>query len=648
MSSSVIRLWTCGNRSLQRKIELNVTSVVLSSPNRFTNRRLPSMLSQLTSLRSFSITANEIMLIVPFNVLHTVQSLSPTLTSLRISIVRQPSLLELFLSKEEKEEALYDDLMDDEDFADMEDDDDDEMDAWDDDPQWPLARRIHRRFFLNPLLFDVLQARPNLESLSIPNMSQLTMEELQRLPQGLKSLEIDLLHLKAWSTRRIGGYLAKLPPNLTALSNGYFHHQAGSSNLSLPVSILPYLPKSLTHLGGVMWEELSFDSLPHFPPSLKNLSVKSTHPDESIEQILQKTLTHVSSAQLPPLTDIHAFNPHFIFSPITALPRTLTTLHARMDLSTVNQGDWPPCLTNMKLVFAIDPLDAVARLPTTLRDLQFYYIREDASLPASVVSLLPRRLTSLDMNFGTFEKDDTLDFPPMLRSLELYAVKMAPAVLKRLPQTVTRLKCFRSTFEVAHFEVLPPNLKIFIFSILDLSSFDDTPHTPIPGVFSMLPRTLTDFSFFRFMGRRSPPESDWSQLPPGLTRLALAAPTSPSILSQMSSLVHLTSLVLFVGGNGSITNEHCQSLPRSLNNFVLHKMCWGCDVTTEGLKHLPLELDLGLTQPLQKASTALLNRRIVAFTLEDLSEFKRLSHPDTIVSADFEPYPSFSSPSSRS
>ena len=622
-----LKLYLCGSRVLQRKLERSITSVSLQSSLLFANRRIPKCLALFRSLSELCIKAPDIILYGPSPITEVLSQLSPTLTKLKIQLIETSliDILPLALIQEK-------------------------------DPTSPpnLISRF-RNIFVRPLIL-ALSTRISLKTLILDSSAILDENDVQLLPRTLTSFtaafehdealyiaiakalpaeltQLSVLSLPAFSVQ----FFAALPRTLTSLTSW--------KETITTLEEIRHMPQSLTKLIGIEIVCLNLAAASSLPPYLTNLKVHKIDPRES-ESSFQALNPQMRLFQASSKVELKP-------SQVRALPRNLTSLNADIDLTGIESEDWPPSLTKLKGQFnGSFSSQFASSVPSTLRYLTFYGLGQ-AFDPASIQQL-PRSITKLRLSLRS-EDFDGIDYPPLLRTLQLNQQGGRGAFsMAKLPRSVTSVSLVGVILSPVDLIDLPPHLKLLAFDALveDSSDLKDLfgsrlaknrqildgnksgrEALTVPEkheLLTLLPRTLDEL---RFSCTFLPPTA-WTRAP-HLTRLTLFGMIDPDVLLHIPTN-RLTSITLSVV---SLSETHIQALPRGLkflSLFVLGE--W--QMTPHFAKYTPCHLSPAywITHPTQssKERVNLAIRRFIAFGLQDPSELHRLLHYDTITLQDYE------------
>lgn len=86
MSSCVIKLWNCGDRSMQHKISTGITKMTLVDHREHTSNRFPKFITELRSLRELTVDRDGRLMPYYLDIPKHVRCLPSTLTKLTIRV----------------------------------------------------------------------------------------------------------------------------------------------------------------------------------------------------------------------------------------------------------------------------------------------------------------------------------------------------------------------------------------------------------------------------------------------------------------------------------------------------------------------------------------------------------------------------------
>ena len=633
-SVDVINLWKTGDKTMQHKLATGVSTISLSSFTIFANRRLPSLLCSLSSLRELSISVHEIMLYSPYPMIDILKVVGPHLTKL-VFKVRGSN----------------------EDFRPPADTDGATLSS---------GLVPHATKFIRPLL-QALSTSTRLQTLVLKPNANLRPEDVELLPSSLTSLNADLnwsnrdrlpesiaklprglLYYKSFSLTDLQRTLPLLPPNLLSLCLDMFP--------SIPAEYASLLPRSLTELGStefMPWDETICAAL---PPGLTSLSLVG-----DLYDILVPVL---KSAQILPLKRLVIDDSLIVTTDaLIEVPRTVTYLKAVFELDDVESKHWPPGLTSLDVVSETFSAQTAATLPASITRLQCYPTANEY-YPAASISYVPRSITSLYISVDGI--NESVVFPPHLTRLSLGSSGMTQFPLHLIPRSVRYLQLRGIPLTFSDLIDLPPCLKDLAFTILRK---DDSFSAQDPAVvakarelvqeglklgvklsdqslvllasnsltsvciFDLLPRTLTHLRFKWHSSMFGLPSIAWAQLPQSLKQFFIFELGDPDAIpffpgDQLTDLtVETTKLPKFQE----------LRLPRHLSSLVLKANDWSnVDPTIFACKAPPKVptfrvLPLNISRPF----AALRHNRINAF-LKSGPEYEILMSENGPTRKDYE------------
>lgn len=557
-SSTVIKLWACGNKKLCSKLADSVTHITLGGLL-WLELKFPRLPLQLRSLRSLSLLSSDVRQISATSLLSLLTSLPPTLETLKI------------LSNDST--ALKQSLKD-----------------------W------------NGKKMNLSTLFPRLHTLGLGTMQLETSAETAILPPTITHLEATLRLTYSRSTNH-NNVISSLPRSLTRVYSVNIHYDkarprtdssafliqdwadappnfAEIDHLYFPfyVSDLSWIPRKMQHGTIADLGSRNSQQLQKLPPLLQTAEISSkdtpnSYPDWKLE--VPKSLTSLALG-----TPIISFPEHLV-----TLPRTLTELSfahvaqsmepLRSYMSSISleawRFVWPPHLTSMTWPWGqVTPSD-INMLPKTLLQLTLGVKPEsgDAENIRIDSSYLPPSLTSLSLHacaadFVTF----TNKMPPLTR-LSLAGDVWDRRILEHFPSTLVSFSMDRTFSQLEYYDYLITNdLKPWLFKNLTLLA---VPEWTL-NWFQFLPRTLESFTahntwasgtYNRDLDSNDLIEGYYAHLPSTLTYLKLnghVSTNSPfckaSPLRLFSHLTQLRHLSLDMGRG--ISSFRLRDLPRSL------------------------------------------------------------------------------------
>ena len=586
MSACVIKLWICGDRSMQHKISTGVTTIKLVDRREFTLSRFPKFIEELHVLRELTIDrAGQTM---PYyrNIPQHIQQLPPTLKKLIIRvtnshrIIAPPTLTDASIL--------------------------------------PLSTQIPAINGLNHLQWTLAGAFSQLETLELHFAEKWDYRALTLLPQSLTSLTmiespkyasqdrspsepVDKtfssslprnlldLHITPQYATFTSCFWTHLPPHLTKIT-------ACTKNTTETGSVSSLLPRSLTHI------KANFKSLDltGLPPNLNNLSFHWIKPSDL--------------EQLPPLSQIFSLGS---LTPqiLGLLPSSIHTIEAYSIMDGISTDEWPASLTTLSLNAPIND-NMLLQLPSTgITKLSLSTI---SSIYTSCITLLPRSLQHIEFAGRTLRGYDAADlvYPPGLTFLSISTVRDYEAGcfdIRNIPASLTHLKVSVGIL-ASQLTMLPPRLKHFEARTLRVPGFDcsskieieamrlnfangaaqgieeafDSNQLDRASIFALLPRTLTHLHV-----GRTDMDCDtlgWRMVPPLLENLTCKSSEGLPVifLDIMPKTLHSIDLNL-----RSVENHHLQLLPRYFRTLKL-KCLDSPTLTMMALQYAPAACGLHL------------------------------------------------------
>lgn len=631
LSSAAIQLYLSGNRALQRKIEVSVTTLSLRAAGVFYCRRLPKIISKLGNLQSLSIVGSELLLHSPLPVLDVLLMVSSSLQELTIDLREEPT----FRS-----------------FSNI-----------------PEMHVKYYKSFVTPLL-SILKSFPRFHTLNLSSTLPISVSNIRNLPPSLTSLTCDVYEFD----ETLSEIYDALPPHLEHLKvdikGKSFKPNYDRIPRTLTFFYFPWyswppkqdilsLPDSLIELDGSIPLEYFYDAPRRLFPNLQKL-----HASFSLADNYEAYLSRLPSC----LTDLTLFG-EIPLTPnlLRLLPPTLTHLNAQVELNDVSSRDWPSSLIHLELnthkhnIYPMTP-EAAATLPTRLHTLS---LREFSD--AKAFSLL-KSLRRLNCSKSTW---DEADFPPSLTEVTLAHYEFFSPSL--LPPAVTYLHIAASILRANDLKFLPPSLTFLQVKELDNAVFDTedaenvtrsremlemagnsvlesqfengsdlastTASSTKVTLFSMLPRSLRVLRIPKLTHPELLPVEAWKHLPL-LSELLFNTYVPADVVLQMP-MQNIVKIAIMLDG---VETQHFQALPRGINISSMMIGLKGTNaVSPIDLRYISPNLEkwTWANQSLfASVSTNLRKRRIAAFELGDSSELERLLSPEGITENDLKPLPS--------
>lgn len=613
ISYQAIGLWRCGNRLLQRKIELGISCIDLKSGNPFTNRQLPQLLNKLDSLKEFSLHAHDIILLSPWPIVETITSILKTLTILKIDFYWG-------LQIDDSASSIYQELH----------------------PTTPKDALV-RDSLIGPL-FKSLSKSQCLTTLELGDRLKIELDDLQLLPSSLTSLSIpgflfegfygdivvfppSLLSLVV--TLRMDAdamvFVEALPPNLTHLDTNI--------NCVFDIQHFVALPPTLTSLHGPFLVVCPTELAAVFPLNLKNLSIASRFlvlDDMKFPTQLTSLMLHGQAL----LSN----------ESVLSLPRSLTLLEA-IFAPDIAKNSWPPNLQD--LICSLDgpvPATFIASLPNLTS------LSTNSTSNASSFSLLPASLRSIALHVDG-EISSTTKFPPSLTSIQLFDYSANCSFpLSIIPESVIYLQLSPYAITATDMVHLPPKLISLSFGKLKMTNINDkdpnllaraqylrqvgidcgcdmrekngapvlSAHLSSVQAFDLLPRTLETLEFTSNTAPHLLSSEGWSRLP-SLTYLSLGMPCGASTLLHIPAH-RLKTLIV----RDELEDEHAKWLPRGLKGLLSGRPQTFPQVGDAFIRNAPYAIEsFWASGPLSSAKK-LRKARTIAFASKDRSELNSL------------------------
>lgn len=540
------RLWKSGSNAIRHHIRRSVYAVTLSSHMKVDFAKLPSMLSELASLRSLKIDRQGMPLVDISYTSSILRSLPPCLETLVMDFKGAAALCE-------PNPALRS-------------------------PVYFGAPGGPTHEYPMPTdadYVDLAACFPRLQTLILEYRD--SFRSPQVLPRSLTHLECGL-HILLSATGVV------FPPLLT--------HMALFSGTEFPAAFWDALPRGLEILdlrSARSGRTMTLEQAEKLPRSLKTLLMHQFMPwNPSIEQLAAlprqqlETLGNAIfdyngalSRLFPSMTALTNFSERATTlspSQLRELSRSFTFLSLTLTHGhQLGKGDFPPSLTTLDLTLAIPgpslqaPNNTVESigllLPAQLTSLKL----ASSQLTRALINQLPPNLTRLIIiSRGKIKGTETLTFPPSLTELEIDGqpnLQKPVMAIGKIPDTVTRLD-LRLPLDVSSLFMLPSRLREAHFTQLrGLTAFNPQDSKAIERILHLRKAALESGLD---LNEPSPPREYgvWDFLPQSLTKLNLGDQTA---LADLGASVW-------------------QSLPQSLSQISL-----SCGIHPNSLEHFPLE-----------------------------------------------------------
>lgn len=421
VSYASLPLWICGNKSLQRKLSLGVTRVVLKNRLEGEVPSFPSFLIYLRNLRKLSIKRSNLKIRNEHQVWKIVRRLSPTLQ--RLSLEYRHNRCHFYKDDSETRNTFLDlgALLDSAyqnsspEASTCSKPTIDVLDAsdWTIGAAFPLLSKFK-------LCGDQLSSSLDIAPLLTPTLTSFDYEFPTRryiafeafidcLPVSLLRLRLRGIPAELESTT----WVSKLPPNLISLTCSF---PIASMVETHAVDIARRLPRSITHLNfSLSWgiplpQLLAPQDFSLLPPAIQSFPLSSTN-DLSGSSDCPAILERFESIR--EFGDDMFSDFELKMDAIPRLPASIRCLHIRTDITDATPNSWPAQLRSLQLVLTGDVIPRNA-FPSHLLHLSIE--QGTASLNMADISFLPRTLLKLDCPIADLD-DETLAFPPNLTVL---------------------------------------------------------------------------------------------------------------------------------------------------------------------------------------------------------------------------------------
>lgn len=529
MTRSVIRLYTSGSPLMRQRICRSATIMRLESFKTPDFTLLPSILAELTSLRSlFVICLGNPLLGIP-QTINLLKRVSPTLQKL---VLRCEHALDFC----EPDPALR---------------------TWHETASSRLSTD-NELLTASDAYVDLTACFPNLQWLELDDPYDPPHNPPQTLPPTLTHLECNinlpektssialpssLIHLKVLSSPQLPQiFWDALPEGLETLDLTFSYQ---SSYMLLEQ--VKALPRSLKSLILLPWTPISQD-IKALPPHLETITNLSNDKCKSLDGLPSwPTLTRLELSDLwPDSTTLHL------------LSRALTSLQITiLAFDTLQAGDLPPLLTELKITTSKsnDVLDGSVFLGMPhLRTLCIW----SSSISTAIINQLPPYLTELSLSSDHSMKGDVpAVFPPCLVALRINSDSNLPlAIYGSLPRTLTSADLGYIPMKTLY--LLPPRLRRLRFRCNDLWEFKDTSTLAVERIKHLRKEALHDGSFsieeFEACTRRR--AGPFDLLPRTLTYLWFESEFMEFDAGWQSIPSNLSSLTIFY-----VSNEVSTPLP---------------------------------------------------------------------------------------
>lgn len=404
MSPCALLLWMSGDSRIQHALATGLTTIDLWNPNELAFCLFPKLLQNLRALRTLKVDRIGYPLPCMNDIRETVRNLSPTLREIKICA---EGVGRFFATSSAPSSSCIVGM------------DDSKCASASTAPLWRMKT-----------------AFPLLESLKLDSVFAFTPEDLLDLPESLTTLNTrmsgfdDTIGSHTLELEVAAKFTCNLPRNLTTLKASgigvhpshyihlpptltYFQNTMPLGNrlsTSLTTEEIATLPRTLERHIGVLPNFLSSTELAHLPRSLKNLTLRKFK-DDTDRKGLQ-----VDFGRLFP--QLKSLNGNILCTSyiLRYMPLTLVSLSARIDLDSIQVGDWPQSLTKLN----IEPINFSPKLqllPPTIKILKITTHSNSRGIESSQFAFIPPSVLSLSCDCKKIE--DTVLFPPNLTRLRL-------------------------------------------------------------------------------------------------------------------------------------------------------------------------------------------------------------------------------------
>lgn len=579
MTRPIIRLYSTGSHVLQQKVVATASAMHFESKLELEFAKLPSILAELSGLRSLTVDRNDYNLLDVDHTSRILASVAPTLEKL---VLRIGNTSRLFGPRHTS-------------AADIPSNSSESAQSNSKNPDDHLLSRFQRLQWLDlgtETIFDDLAPR-------LPQ-TLTHLEALFIFPRSTGTIAFppSLLHLIVHSSSELSEvFFDGLPSGLECLDLS--QSVMGSTGLSEQhVQLLPRSLKKLVMSPRNLWtpSPAVLELLPPHLDSIINLGVYP--PPEMLGQLKRFAIAEEVELSLKP-------------SQLRQCSRNMEWLKLKLeDHHELSEADFPPSLTHLELELVKKlTISVPGFLPLPgLRNLKLSVTK----ISVDNINHLPSNLTDLDLFIA--EKlvgKDPILLPPSLESLQLKIRQSDdPPSFSTMPRSLTSLKLADMTIDISTLFALPPLLRSFevgmisnleTFDPADLETieritylrrmaqeagfvFDETLPTRAPreyGVFDLLPRTLTKLVIDSSSGAELP-IGHWQSLPKKLTLLVLLCSTDDLDYLPFETVDQLLTLE-----NVIWKNEHVKRLNprlRRLENYDSK-----CEITPEYIPWTPRE-----------------------------------------------------------
>ena len=585
LAKPILRLCMTGSRVLQHKVLLSASNMHLESHMELDFAKLPSLIAQMTSLRSLTIDRDYNELLDENHTLEVLKSVAPTLQKLVLWIDSSSKLFEL-RDLSGPTDTSEDPLLD------------------PDEPSNYLATRFQR---LQWLEFDTESYFHGSTPYRLPpTLTHLEFRFEADKISNFTTLPPSLTHLIVHSTRRLPeSFFDALPSGLECLD---LSNSLSGQTLSIEqVQALPRSLKKIVMDHGCHWNPTT-EMIKALPPQLDSLINVSIYPYDILPEI---------SGRLKQFSTGGAFKQSLAPSQVRGFSRNMDLLKFKLkNQHELTSGDFPPSLTHLELELTGENI--FEHLGSFLPSKHLHTLCLTARLMSvKVINTFPPTLTKLSIAlFGHLDDTETIHLPPSLEVLELQSGdreehwSFAP-----MPHSLTTFKLIRHRINFSTLFALPPLLRKLNFgTISDMATFDpmkpenveriiylrkmaqeagfdfdETLPTRTPrkyGVYDLLPRTLTQLVMTTRTGETLP-TGHWQSLPKNLSHLELQGAADDLDYLPFESITENLSVA-----KANWKDKHVKRLnPRLLHLPFMYDARW--DVTPECVPWIPRNIEFG-------------------------------------------------------
>lgn len=633
ITHKAIVLWICGDHRLQRALSLGVTRLEIQSAVVFENRRVPECIAHMTSIKEFSLSANEILLHGRIPISYTLEHLPLSLRKLELRLLPLPEQKYTFLKSIRYNGALVTLKSSHETF-----------DAF--------LSNLEKRDSLETLILminhelvasnvarlpkNLTRLRVCLQLFDVPDLSPLAAA----LPRSLLHLEIDALKFPS-SPMLHRSFFKELPPSLLSLT---FH----IDKLTVYIDALSTLPRSLTAVQGLLFvADRSFPTPYTPPPQIESLHLQNVF---SADSPLKKIAPHLRSlacrqeridfssldSWLPPnVTDFTFLSTSSDFAENMKWPKSITSIHAQeVSLNATNL------------------LKSIAHTSILKFSTASYSSR--VFFPGNMIAWLPHSLTDLTIGMTNANMAECV-FPPLLTALCITSSNSSFSTLdfRIIPRTVTRLEFSYGQLCASQTVHLPPRLTAlriedlkddfeeaktdaFLARALELAEMAPPSQNAVPrppsqlsevAMWDLFPRTIRDLAFPMLQSMSNLHPTAILRLPPGVRTLSISGHIHPQFLPYLPT-EHVN---LHLDFKNKLNEEQYRLLPRRAKSVTFPDVFPSVSVV-DAAAYTPTNAFLiPMHSEYDDAARELYDHRLAAFVQEDPTDLNRLLDPLSIT-----------------